>query len=137
MATMIYNCKRCKVGRRVEYPIRVASWNGSRAQMYRYDDDHKKVAAGVWIESSGGGKPTRYGGDPLGVCPQCGHKMEFSFLVATMRPGVACDARCTGARGHTCDCSCGGKNHGAGWSVQLGAPLADVLKRAARSEVTS
>jgi hypothetical protein len=24
-----------------------------------------------------------------------------------------CDPRCTGATGHTCECSCGGENHGA------------------------
>ena len=27
---------------------------------------------------------------------------------------VPCDARCTEARGHKCECSCGGANHGAG-----------------------
>ena len=25
-----------------------------------------------------------------------------------------CDARCLNAKGHQCECSCGGKNHGAG-----------------------
>jgi hypothetical protein len=25
-----------------------------------------------------------------------------------------CDARCLNATGHNCECSCGGKNHGAG-----------------------
>lgn len=25
-----------------------------------------------------------------------------------------CDARCQHAKGHKCECSCGGKNHGAG-----------------------
>ena len=25
-----------------------------------------------------------------------------------------CDARCLNARGRSCECSCGGKNHGAG-----------------------
>lgn len=24
-----------------------------------------------------------------------------------------CDARCTNAKGHVCECSCGGKNHGS------------------------
>jgi len=28
-----------------------------------------------------------------------------------------CDARCTSAKGHNCECSCGGKNHGAGYQV--------------------
>ena len=25
-----------------------------------------------------------------------------------------CDARCLNAKGHNCECACGGKNHGAG-----------------------
>jgi hypothetical protein len=33
-------------------------------------------------------------------------------LKAHLRPEVKCNAICTGARGHVCDCSCGGKNHG-------------------------
>lgn len=144
MATMIYNCKRCKIGRRVEYPIRVKSVHGA-STYYRdaigdeapRDGIGKRIVAGVWIERCGGGLPTVYGGDPLGLCPGCGKKMEYSWLVATTRLGVPCDARCTGARGHTCDCSCGGKNHGAGWSVQLGAPLASVIRGAAVSVVTS
>jgi hypothetical protein len=131
MATMIYNCKRCKLGRRVEYPIRIRTIRGCSS--YYREEGGKRITAGVWIERGGGGLPTVYGGDPLGLCPGCGRKMEYSFLVATTRLGVPCDARCTGARGHSCDCSCGGKNHGAGWSVQLGAPLLDVIKRAEKS----
>lgn len=30
-----------------------------------------------------------------------------------------CDGRCTGARGPSCDCSCGGKNHGSGMVVRV------------------
>jgi hypothetical protein len=28
-----------------------------------------------------------------------------------------CDARCTGATGPACSCSCGGRNHGGGWAA--------------------
>lgn len=31
-----------------------------------------------------------------------------------VRPEIPCDARCTEAKGHRCECSCGGKNHGSG-----------------------
>lgn len=31
----------------------------------------------------------------------------------------ACDARCTGARGPLCECSCGGVNHGTGRTVAV------------------
>jgi hypothetical protein len=39
--------------------------------------------------------------------------MDYGQLKATMRPECPCDGRCTGARGHSCDCSCGGANHGS------------------------
>lgn len=110
MSAVIYNCKRCKVGRRVEYPLRGQGFD-SRS-VYRADESGKRVPAGVWIERGGGGWPTVYGGDPLGLCPSCGKAMQYGVLRATVREEVKCDARCTHARGHTCDCSCGGANHG-------------------------
>lgn len=33
------------------------------------------------------------------------------------RNETPCDARCTEAKGHKCECSCGGSNHGAGHEV--------------------
>lgn len=32
-----------------------------------------------------------------------------------------CDARCLNATGHNCECSCGGKNHGAGNNMAVAA----------------
>jgi hypothetical protein len=108
--TLIYNCKRCKVGRKVEYPEKSSFGYGRR------DADGKYISAGAWIMACGGGKPTEYGGDPLGLCPQCGRLMSYGELKGTFAP-VPCDARCTGARGHNCECSCGGANHGKNWSA--------------------
>ncbi len=49
---------------------------------------------------------------PEVYCPQ--HKRQ---LLADEVKGTVtdcpCDRRCTGAKGHNCDCSCGGANHGA------------------------
>lgn len=129
MATALYNCKRCKVGRRVEYSAGRES-NGYRSWPYRLDEKGARVFPGAHVVAIGGGKPTVYGGEPLGLCPTCGKVMAYGMLVATVRAEVKCDARCAGARGHSCDCSCGGKNHGAGWS-QLGAPMSKVLAVAA------
>jgi len=115
MTAVIYNCKRCKRGRRVEYPEK-----GYDGRPYRLEG-LKSFQMGVWVKSCGGGKPTQYSGDPLGICDGCGNAMQYGELRATVRPEIACDARCMGARGHSCDCSCGGKNHGAGW--QIGRPF--------------
>lgn len=39
--------------------------------------------------------------------------LQFDRVKGFTVPSVPCDARCTGARGHNCECSCGGANHGA------------------------
>lgn len=46
-------------------------------------------------------------------CRGCGAQVVVGEVVGRVRPDVACDARCTGAKGRRCDCSCGGLNHGA------------------------
>lgn len=113
MSTVIYSCKRCKVGRRVDYPI------GDRNRGYeRIDSNGHYQPASVWIQSAGGGKPTIYGGDvEMGLCPSCGKMMQFGKLKGYVVPDCPCDKRCTGARGHNCECSCGGVNHGSDWQA--------------------
>lgn len=125
VSTVLYNCKRCMTGLRVEYPIK----GYGVGFHYRRDATGVLIGAGVWIERSGGGKPTVYGGDPLGVCSGCNRMMVYGTLIGSFRADVKCDVRCTGARGFICDCSCAGKNHGSAWS-QLGAPLQTVLAAA-------
>lgn len=115
---VIYNCKPCKTARRVEYTRKPNVWN--KNLLVRTDGSGNQVTSGVWIERCGGGKPTVYGGDPLGVCSGCGKAMTYGQLTASLRPEVKCNAVCQHARGFSCDCSCNGKNHGMGWGV--GAP---------------
>ncbi len=110
--TVIYNCKRCKTGKRVEYPL-----SGNYGN-YRESSDGRKVFPGIYVQACGGGKPTIYGGDTeSGLCPTCHRAMKHGKLVAHLAPEHKCDARCTGARGPNCECSCGGANHGAGWAA--------------------
>lgn len=48
----------------------------------------------------------------------CGERIVFAKPVHGKRNDtVRCDARCTGAKGHSCECSCGGRNHGADASI--------------------
>lgn len=44
-------------------------------------------------------------------CP-AGHNVEFKRIMG-ITTDKRCDARCEGATGNCCECSCGGKNHGA------------------------
>ena len=133
-STVIYNCKRCKLGRRIEYPAK-----DSYGRPYRVEGGIR-VGAGIYQTSSGWTMPSafpgstvveqptadgtfyrQYGGDPQGLCDRCRRPMTYGLLQATRNDAVRCDARCTGARGHSCDCSCGGENHGMAW--RLGAPM--------------
>jgi hypothetical protein len=109
---VIYNCKRCKAGRRVEY------LSIKPGYAYRVTSDGKQVSAGIYVQACGGGRPTVYGGDvEMGLCPTCNRAMEYGTLEARLVPEHKCDARCTSARGHSCECSCGGANHRAGWAA--------------------
>jgi hypothetical protein len=47
-------------------------------------------------------------------CPACGRpSLVLHRLHGQVKDSVPCDARCTGATGNCCECSCGGKNHGS------------------------
>lgn len=46
-------------------------------------------------------------------CPACGENRWNAKKVKGYTTEHACDARCTEAKGHICECACGGKNHGA------------------------
>lgn len=42
----------------------------------------------------------------------CGRLVQVRPVAGVFRAEVPCDARCTSAKGHKCECSCGGANHG-------------------------
>lgn len=110
MATMIYSCKHCKKGRRVEYP------EGNRHDgFYRVASSGERVGMGVWCSRSAwNGKPAQFAGDTeMGMCPQCHKMMKGEVLKGFFNPEHICDSRCRCARGGSCECSCGGKFHGA------------------------
>lgn len=52
----------------------------------------------------------------VGICAACGltHAADRLIDRGTSPSGHRCDARCMYAKGHICECSCGGKYHGAG-----------------------
>lgn len=82
---------RCKCSRaRVDFPD------------YNTERDAFEFFHGVWSFTS-----------PATRCWLCGYAFKFNELKAK-RNATPCDARCTEAKGHCCECSCGGKNHGAG-----------------------
>jgi hypothetical protein len=118
MHTIIYNCKKCKKGRRAEYPI-----EKEKGYFYRTNADGLNVPAGVWTNASmfdsfAGKRVYEYGGDTeKGLCPSCGRAMDYGILAGRVNPDHKCNGVCVNARGPQCDCSCGGANHGKGWGA--------------------
>lgn len=117
MAAVIYNCKRCKVGRRVDYPNRCPTHRGAywREAVPIGSERTSRVYPGAYLTYRGTDGTRIYDGDSMGLCPGCARPMTWGYLQAVTVPEVRCDARCTHARGHKCDCSCGGANHGKQW----------------------
>ena len=56
------------------------------------------------------------------ACPSCGcDSVDGKPIKGTYFPAHKCDARCTNARGHICECECGGVNHGKGRLIEAPA----------------
>lgn len=47
----------------------------------------------------------------------CGNRLKPIHIKATVNEKRPCDARCIGAVGPVCSCSCGGENHGDSWTT--------------------
>ncbi len=96
----IYRCyrKRCPGVLRIEHT--------SRQNYYRHDEDY------LWIEL-GQRQYGHFNYPAAPACPVCGGEMRGQPIRGTTRPDIPCNARCTGAVGSSCDCACGGANHGA------------------------
>ena len=77
-----------------------------------------------------------------GKCGACGGRIEFMGRTERSRlvrdsERCPCDARCTSARGPSCDCQCGGENHGSNLWVPItvdagGIPIAHVSPQASQ-----
>jgi hypothetical protein len=73
-------------------------------------------------------------------CPDCGQAVKVERLYGTVSE-MSCNALCEGAGGPSCDCACGGVNHGGVWSKpghmlagELAAYRAGVAKREAERQ---
>ncbi len=53
-------------------------------------------------------------------CPNHWSGLKWTRLNGTVNTEKVCDGRCMGAIGPSCDCSCGGENHGKNSSVLVG-----------------
>jgi hypothetical protein len=52
-------------------------------------------------------------------CPSHRRTIRWEPVNGRYVEGHKCDERCMSARGHKCECACGGANHGRGFHVEL------------------
>lgn len=103
---VIYRCTGrggCKAARRVAHTVTtVRTYRSDRAGAvstkvtWTWPDGTTHVGEGFWSPQA---------------CA-CGRTMTGHAITGRLNADVVCDARCEGAVGHQCECSCGGKNHG-------------------------
>lgn len=62
------------------------------------------------------GESGSYGGFAI-RCRCCGKARKAEPIKGTYNPRVECNAKCMASKGNVCECSCGGKNHGASWNT--------------------
>lgn len=97
--TFIGKCLKCKVGARFE---------AETTHRLGYGNPNSRHWMPPW-----GWRAEQCGDGSIGVSCLCGGWARFYPLIARVTDH-RCDRRCTGAKGHVCECQCGGANHGTG-----------------------
>lgn len=59
----------------------------------------------------------RTAGMPEVRCLACRARCEVTEIYGRFVNTIVCGSKCTGAIGPSCDCSCGGENHGRGMAA--------------------
>ncbi len=79
----------------------------------------RDVTTGGWRENYTGadGHLLAFDNGQIKLWCACGSVVRASPVRGIVNRKVKCDARCTEAKGHSCECACGGKYHGAGHEV--------------------
>ena len=103
---LIHKCKKCRTIVRTTCTMEAKSIDNEHPEWYlRKVRSYRRINGGNWCES-------HYCPLPSVACPGCGQKISGKPIEGRYKSDHPCDARCTGATGHSCECSCGGANHG-------------------------
>lgn len=99
----VYSCPKCKARKRRTFPVITQGRTGERVPFGDPQIHAEPCECGAVLDS-------------LNHNPAKGiFGVSWAWLSWRDRGdgGHRCDARCLHAKGATCECSCGGKNHGA------------------------
>ena len=112
---VMYRCKACKRSVRTTVTVEYKSIDNEHPEHYlRHVRSYRRVAGGRWQEAH------YFRFNPV-KCPGCDKDIYGKAIDGRFKADHPCDARCTGATGHSCECSCGGANHGMDHSAMASA----------------
>jgi hypothetical protein len=103
---LVGRCKTCKTGHAVElvetlHPYKSRDKFGWERTLNRYSYEIDG------LRGASANKLTHHK-----IAPSCGHAVTLRRIEGVVSEHV-CNAKCLASTGHVCECSCGGKNHGA------------------------
>lgn len=100
MSIQLHQCKTCKIRLFTEYSV-------LRIERFGPSGMYERNISGRINEY---GREVRPDADSI-PCPSCKTTMNRQMIQGRYTE-TPCDTRCTEAKGHKCECSCGGHNHG-------------------------
>lgn len=103
-------CRPVRIAVRMENHVRVKDqmWLGPKGYQVAYS-----YVTGEWKPAPN--QPYHSGYDTSLHCIFHRHPLGWKMVNGTYSERHKCNAKCTGAIGPDCECSCGGANHGADW----------------------
>ena len=113
MSTFIGCCKRCKLSRRFESEVLGTRHGDAGYGRKTWTRTHSVLAAAPFVGSDIKTEVREFHDRPGAIWLKCpaGHSVEFKQVRGTVTE-QQCGARCMSSTGPSCDCACGGKNHG-------------------------
>lgn len=103
----IATCKRCKVSRSRQVVV-VYIPRSDPTDRQPFGSPPRDVGAYLMDGRHESHEPT------MACDCHADRRPHYRAVKGTFSATVKCNGKCTGSKGHVCECECGGKNHGAG-----------------------
>lgn len=113
LETRRFNSKACQWCKNAGRPRVVTSMLATRVEFRQRDP---KFGYFAFRDEKGElHRQSRVTMGPRTKCRECDQTISLRPVLGKVNLKKDCDGRCMGARGFSCECSCGGRNHGAAY----------------------
>jgi hypothetical protein len=114
----IYRHKACekRLGKKVVWRVAyVVDVERAKIPDQKWGGFKTRITRKWWAVHPSTGREYAFEGPPTTPCPECGQHVSGEAIHGVHNDAVPCTAKCVAALGPSCECSCGGRNHGASW----------------------